>query len=462
MSYLWRPVIQSRRWSWLVRIISYWVILILTLVGLAAGQKLINQRLMNTETETIAVGQEKIRDEVLHRLESLITKIDQAQTIGVMVEPFQEKLVIINKLIFQDRAWLAASNEINEQTKAIDLLIDQQMTTNAEGILAGTVREGSTNLSGVVVSLKEATPETVSATTGTDGKYSLIAKSGSYTLLASKSGYATFSKTITIIAKQTLTQDIGLTKAQPKAVAPPISTSLTNGDSQYQVLTVSAGGVNYTVNLATFNLASGQFQVITDTANDNDCTDSCPTKSLSSYVSERGGFAGMNGTYFCPVDYASCAGKTGSFYWKVWNSRLSKMINGSNGAFIYEPFLTFNGNTARYYTSWSDFSGGITAGISSSPGLVTNGQNTLDESKLDDKQRTVKSNRGAMGLKGQTLYLAIAKSATVIDLAKIMDALDVDSAMNVDGGGSSAMIFNNSYKVGPGRSIPNAIIIAKR
>lgn len=434
----------------------------LMLVGLAAGQKLVNQRLKNTETETIAAGQEKIRNQVLRHLQTLVTKINQAETIGVMVEPFQEKLVVINKLIFQDRTWLAASNEISEQTKAIDALISQQMAANTEGIVAGTVREGSTSLSGVTVSLKEATPEAVSGVTGTDGKYSLIAKAGSYTLLATKSGYVSFSKTITVTAKQTLTQDISLTKAQPKAAVPPVSTSLTNGDSQYQVLTVNAGGINYTVNLASFNLASGQFQVITDTANDNDCTDNCPTKSLSSYVSERGGFAGMNGTYFCPVDYASCAGKTGSFYWKVWNSRLSKMINGTSGAFIYEPFLTVNGNTARYYTSWSDFSGGITAGISSSPGLITNGQNTLDESKLDDKQRTVKSNRGAMGLKGQTLYLVIAKNATVVDLAKIMDALDVDSAMNVDGGGSSAMIFNNSYKVGPGRSIPNAIIIAKR
>jgi exopolysaccharide biosynthesis protein len=43
-----------------------------------------------------------------------------------------------------------------------------------------------------------------------------------------------------------------------------------------------------------------------------------------------------------------------------------------------------------------------------------------------------------------------------------MDALDVDYALNVDGGGSSAMMFNGSYKIGPGRSLPNAIVVARQ
>lgn len=248
------------------------------------------------------------------------------------------------------------------------------------------------------------------------------------------------------------------TVKKPPAVTPAPSGAVTNGDSSYELTTVNG----LTIHLAKFNLASGQFRVVTDTGNDTDCIDGCATKSLSSYVTDNGGFAGMNGTYFCPIDYASCSGKTGSYYWKVWNSRVSKMINGTNGSFEHEPFLTVNGNTAAWSNAWSSFSGNITAGISSSPLLVSGGNNVLNQDNLDSGQKTVKSNRGALGLKGQVLYLVIAKSATVIELAGIMDSLDVDSAMNMDGGGSSAMIFNNSYKIGPGRAIPNAIIIVKR
>ncbi len=254
-------------------------------------------------------------------------------------------------------------------------------------------------------------------------------------------------------------QKVTVTSPVKKPVVTPApSGAVTNGDSSYELTTVNG----YSIHLAKFNLASGQFRVLTDTGNDSDCLDGCATKSLSSYVSANGAFAGMNGTYFCPVDYASCSGKTGSYYWKVWNSRVSKMINGTNGSFEHEPFLVVNENTTRWYDAWSSFSGAITAGISSSPLLVSGGNNVLNQNNLDDKQRTTKSNRGALGLKGQVLYMVIAKSATVIDLADIMDSLDVDSAMNLDGGGSSAMIFNNSYKIGPGRSIPNAIVVARR
>jgi len=39
--------------------------------------------------------------------------------------------------------------------------------------------------------------------------------------------------------------------------------------------------------------------------------------------------------------------------------------------------------------------------------------------------------------------------------------LGVKYALNLDGGGSSALYLNGSYIVGPGRSLPNAVILVK-
>lgn len=43
-------------------------------------------------------------------------------------------------------------------------------------------------------------------------------------------------------------------------------------------------------------------------------------------------------------------------------------------------------------------------------------------------------------------------------MAYIFKALGVDYAMNLDGGGSTALYSNGAYNVGPGRLLPNAIV----
>ncbi len=254
---------------------------------------------------------------------------------------------------------------------------------------------------------------------------------------------------------------------KPSTPKPSTSTNTSStGHSTYEQKSVSTSRGTFTINLMTFDLGGGHIKVITDTAADNDCSDNCPVKSVASYVSERGGFAGINGTYFCPADYSACSGKINTFYWKVIASRIGKMINKDNGLGETDPFMTFDySGTPHYYQEWKSWASSGTspyAGINSRPALIANGNNILDEGSLDDKQRTVKSNRGALGLKGQTLYALVAKSATVIDLAEIMKSLGVDSAMNIDGGGSSAIYYSGSYKVGPGRNIPNVVVFAEQ
>jgi exopolysaccharide biosynthesis protein len=51
----------------------------------------------------------------------------------------------------------------------------------------------------------------------------------------------------------------------------------------------------------------------------------------------------------------------------------------------------------------------------------------------------------------------MTRGATVPDTGYVFKALGADYALNLDGGGSSALYFGG-YKVGPGRNLPNAIV----
>ncbi len=252
----------------------------------------------------------------------------------------------------------------------------------------------------------------------------------------------------------------------PKPVATTSTTTTASSSTawtRYELKTVSTAVGTFTVHVITADIGAGKARLVTDTANDTDCTDNCPTLSVASFVSRNGGVAGMNGTYFCPPDYSWCAGKVNTFLYRIYNSRLGKLINATNDATANDPVIAeTTGGTLRYFSSWSSYaSSGISviAAMNSGPALVANGQVVVDVNKLDDKQRYTKSNRGALGFTGSALLAVVGKSATVTDMAYIMDALGLDYAMNLDGGGSSAMYYSGSYKVGPGRSLPNAVVI---
>src|SRR5690606_39262810 len=81
--------------------------------------------------------------------------------------------------------------------------------------------------------------------------------------------------------------------------------------SGYSRQSVSALGSNYVVDIVAADL--GATRVIVDTASEGDCANDCPVLALGDYVARNGGFAGINGSYFCPSAYPSCAGKTNSF-----------------------------------------------------------------------------------------------------------------------------------------------------
>jgi exopolysaccharide biosynthesis protein len=417
-------------------------------------------------------NQEKAFALILPRYQQLVAtiKADKAQGVDVAsVEP--QRLAIL--------AWIQAGNftkadeDITTTLALLDKLLADKLAADAalRGTVSGKVSADTGPLASVALTLLMDTQSVATTTTSATGDYSFTIAAGSYTLKAIKSGYATYSKAITITAQQTLTLAITMTKAVAVVATPkPTSTVTTSSASStayttYELKTVTTSVGSFSAHVLTADIGAGKARMLTDTASDSDCTDNCPTLSLSSYVGRNGGIAGINGTYFCPADYSACAGKVNTFFYRIYNSRLHKLINQFVDDGQADPVLVIKSDgSPKYYAHWTDYAASgtsVTAAINSGPALVQGGQGILNVSKLDDKQRYTKSNRGALGLKGSTLYAVIGKSATVVDMEYIMAALGVDSAMGLDGGGSSALYYKGGYKVGPGRSLPNAVVIAE-
>lgn len=235
----------------------------------------------------------------------------------------------------------------------------------------------------------------------------------------------------------------------------------------------------FTVDVMTLDADSSTLKIMADTAQSADCKTGCTTLSLKTYIDRRKAVAGMNGTYFCPYEYASCVGQTGYYFYPVFNSFTGKMINEvrlkytvqpivaidtTNRLFYYSPTLQFHSLAelrTRLHTDSlaAGGSGVLRTAISSSPIMVKNGQNVLDTRYLDTKQATVKSYRGFLGWKGRAVTFGIVRGATVIDEAAVAAAMGLDYAINLDGGGSTALYQNGAYAIGPGRNLPNALLL---
>lgn len=256
--------------------------------------------------------------------------------------------------------------------------------------------------------------------------------------------------------------ETSLQAVQAAAAKAKSSTSVTSCNviptSGYCRMYVNASSGSFLTDIVAANISS--ISVITDTATSSDCKNiDCAAKSLQEYIQTNGGFAGMNGTYFCPPDYSSCSGKAYSFDFAVYNTGLSKWIRQDAVARSDTAMMAFTNSSAYFYPNSNSFTSlpGFKAAITNFPGLVSNGTIIVGNYVLTSAQYT-KSTRGGIAVKGSTVYLVVTRSASVPDLANVMQAIGVTNALNLDGGGSSALYYNG-YKVGPGRLLPNAVIL---
>lgn len=269
---------------------------------------------------------------------------------------------------------------------------------------------------------------------------------------------------------------LGITKKDLALVSKNVLDESIDEYSYYKYTTITtAKGDEFKVDIITIDLRDPNLEIITDTADDNDCDNNCNAKTLADFVEDNNGFAGINGTYFCPPDYSSCSGKTNSYFYPVYNSNLKKFINSDNFKYwTTGPLLVFDADNNFYYFKdthkafiseenfQQKYNVEIQAAFGNKPRIIEEGLNYLIDWEVDEKQRETKAARNAFAVKENFIYLVIVYNATVPDLADVLKVLEVEYAINLDGGASRALYYNGVYKEGPTRDIPNAIIFRKK
>ncbi|EKD86118.1 MAG: copper amine oxidase protein [uncultured bacterium] len=210
----------------------------------------------------------------------------------------------------------------------------------------------------------------------------------------------------------------------------------------------------FLVDIVTADLNSTR--VIVDTATDGDCRDACPVLSLGDYAGRNGAFAGINGSYFCPADYPSCAGKTNSFDTLLMNKN-KKYINSDNNVYSTVPAVIFSGSGARYVgqsLQWGRDTG-VDSVLANQPLLVSGGKVVYGGD--DEAKRAGAGSRSFVGSTGSTVYIGVVHGANAAQMTRVLHAMGIENALNLDSGGSTAL-WSGGYKVGPGRGIPNALL----
>ncbi len=252
------------------------------------------------------------------------------------------------------------------------------------------------------------------------------------------------------------------------------ATSTIDDDLPATRRSLSIATANGTFAVDLIKLQASRWRMVSDAAETSDCGNNCPAKALSAYAQDSSAGIGIHGTYFCPPDYADCAAKTNSFLWPFFDSPTRHMLNASSLPIHQGPLLASGADGRyRYYHRASDFNSAavfeavnsttLEAAIANYPSLVENGTIVVDaEAKLDEGMKTIKGTRGGIGIDEHFVQLVVAKNATVPDLAAIFSALGSRNAMNLDGGGSSALLFDGTYLAGPGRDLPNALLFVPR
>jgi len=245
--------------------------------------------------------------------------------------------------------------------------------------------------------------------------------------------------------------------------------------SSYEYTKIKTERGTFSLDIIKIDLSDPKLKIITDTADGADCKKDYHAKPLADYIFSAHAFAGINGTYFCS---SRGCGAANYYFFPVYNTAKKALINEDQLKYwTTGPMMVFDSNNRFYYfkdsrdfKSVADFeskySTTLQAAIGNKPRLVEEGKNALIEWEVDAGQLNGKYWRNAIGYQDNgtnghgIIYLVIAKSATLDDLATIMKQMKMDYALNLDGGSSAALFYNDEYMEGPGRNIPNVLMFA--
>lgn len=250
---------------------------------------------------------------------------------------------------------------------------------------------------------------------------------------------------------------IAATTTAGPSVSATVSNTPPGSGYSYQAVKIDSGTFNVAIIAADLNST----RVIIDTASDATCANDCPVLPLGTYAARSGAFAGINGSFFCPAEYPSCVGKTGSFDTLLMNKN-KVYFNSDNNVYSTIPLVYFTGNTMGVRSQSLDWGRdtGVDGVIANHPLYVQGGNNMFggsSEQKLNDVgTRTFVANKGTM------VYIGIIYNATSANAAAVLKTMGMDNALGLDQGGSTALWQNGSYLAGPGRNIPNALLFVRK
>lgn len=259
-----------------------------------------------------------------------------------------------------------------------------------------------------------------------------------------------------------LTKDIQTEKSKVIIAAAPVPVNApvnnTPPSTGYSRQSVNSDAGTFVVSIVSADM--GSTRIIVDTASDGDCGNNCPVLPLATYVSRSGAFAGINGTYFCPASYPTCAGKTNTFDLLVMNKNKT-YFNSSNNVYSNNPAVIFSGGSMRFVSAASQWGRdtGVDGVLSNYPLLIEGGNVRFGGD--DDPKKGSKGNRSFVSNKGSTAYIGVVHNATVAEAARVLKAMGMENGLNLDSGGSTAL-WSGGYKSGPGRDIPNAILFVRK
>ncbi|PIR61497.1 MAG: hypothetical protein COU66_03525 [Candidatus Pacebacteria bacterium CG10_big_fil_rev_8_21_14_0_10_44_11] len=276
--------------------------------------------------------------------------------------------------------------------------------------------------------------------------------------LLAKRNVASASAVITELKKNIVTLQ---TQTKGNPVLSPESLPVVNTPpaSGYSRQTVQTELGQFVVDILTADLGSTRVQV--ETASENDCADNCPVSSLANYVAQSGGFAGINGPYFCPAEYPSCAGKTNSFDTLLMNKN-KYYFNSDNNVYSSVPAIIFMNGSARVVGQSQEWGRdtGVDAVIAGQPLLLSAGNITFGGD--GDPKKGSRGSRSFIGTKENQVVIGVVRNATVAEVAWVLKTLGLSSALNLDSGGSTAFYVNGKYVVGPGRQTPFGIVLVNK
>jgi hypothetical protein len=274
----------------------------------------------------------------------------------------------------------------------------------------------------------------------------------------SQTNYASAQASLTDLNTQIDKETQKLAPKAPSSASTNAPANNTPPSSGFSFQSVTTDNGTFTVDIIAADMASTR--VIVDTAADSDCSNNCPVMSLASFVARNGAYAGINGSFFCPATYPSCAGKTNSFDLLVMNKD-KYYFNSDNNVYSTNPAVIFGNGFVRFVSHASEWGRDTSVdGVLSNYPLLISGGNIVYSGSNDPKFGS-KGPRGFVANKGNTVYIGFVNNANMSDSARVLKTMGMDNAMNLDEGGSTAL-WSGGYKLGPGRDLANAILFVRK